>query len=89
MSIIKMFLSSAEGFGSFYTSTFTKTILVFGVGDGRLTKKTASSRDAITVWLNEVEDLFDDELPAEAYLVEDIGLFSTQAEAQQAIDQLK
>lgn len=87
MNIIKMFLSSFDG-SSFYTSVYTKSLPIFGLGDGRMTKKS-TTREPITVWLNEVEDLLEDAPPAEAYLVEELGLFATKDDAEQAINDLK
>ena len=88
MNILEMFLSSSDEFGKFYTSTFTKEISIFGVGTGRLTKK--SSRQPVTIWLNEFEDAWTKgELPNPSFCVEELGLFETKELAQQAIDDLK
>ena len=84
MDIILMYFGSTKDNGSFYSSVYSTDIKVFGLAGGRYTKQTKKASEVGTIWLNELEHEIDDP-PAIAYLVEDLGLFKTEAEAKKAI----
>jgi len=86
MDIILMYFGSTKDHGSFYSSTFSMDIKVFGLTGARHTKQTKKADEVHTIWLNELEhQLNEEETPATAYLVEDLGLFKTREEAEKAI----
>ena len=86
MDIIRMYFSSIEGVGSFYTSSYSMNIQVFGLVGGRHTKQSKKASEVHTVWLNELENQFqDEELPDVAYLVAGLGLFKTETLEKKAI----
>ena len=85
MDIILMYFGSTKENGSFYSSVFSMDIKVFGLDGARHTKQTKKASEVHTVWLNDLEhQLSEEEIPATAYLVPDLGLFKTRKEAEKA-----